>query len=83
MTIQEAPIVNEPHHKDILVDPIIQHPQQENANITLRRFTREMRPLISSDYVVYLQEYDIDIGFEDDPIMFSQAVGNPHYGTMP
>ena len=24
---------------------------------------------------MYLQEYDIDIGAKDDPIMFSQAVG--------
>ena len=26
-TIQEAPVVHEPHHEDILMDPIIQHPQ--------------------------------------------------------
>ena len=49
--------------------------QIENVDITLRRSTRERRPTISSDYVVYLQEYDIDIGVEDDPITFSQAVG--------
>ena len=34
-----------------------------------------MRHAISSNYVVYLQIYDIDIGVEDDPITFSQAVG--------
>ena len=56
------------------MDPVTQHPQQENVDITLRRSTREMRPTISSDYVVYLQEYDIDIGVEYDPITFSQAM---------
>ena len=75
MTIQETPIVNEPHHEDILVDSVVQHPQQGNVDITLRRSTRERRPAISSDYVVYLQEYDIDIGVDDDPITFSQAMG--------
>ncbi|RVW22514.1 Retrovirus-related Pol polyprotein from transposon TNT 1-94 [Vitis vinifera] len=34
-----------------------------------------MRHAISSNYVVYLQIYDIDIGVEDDPITFSQAMG--------
>ncbi|KAL6347679.1 hypothetical protein AAG906_026207 [Vitis piasezkii] len=57
------------------VDSVIQHPQQGNVDITLRRSTIEKRHGISSDYVVYLQEYDIDIGVEDDPITFSQAVG--------
>ncbi|RVW84849.1 hypothetical protein CK203_048603 [Vitis vinifera] len=72
---KEAPIVNEPHHENILVDLVIQHPQQENVDITLRRSTRERKLAISSNYVVHLQEYDIDIGVEDDPIMFSLAVG--------
>ena len=57
------------------MDLVIQHPQQENVDITLRRSTRERKLAISSDYVVHLQEYDIDIGVEDDPIMFSLAVG--------
>ena len=56
------------------MDPVTQHPQQENVDITLRRSTREMRPAISSNYVVYLQEYDIDIGVEYDLITFSQAI---------
>ena len=75
LTIQETPIVNEPHHEDIMVDSIIQHSQQGNVDITLRRSTRERKSAIFSDYVVYLQEYDIDISVEDDPITFSQAVG--------
>ena len=33
-----------------------------------------MKPAISSDYIMYLQESDIDIIVEDDPVMFSQVV---------
>ena len=29
--------------------------------------------MISNDYVIYLQEYEFDIGLENDPINFSQA----------
>ena len=73
--IQEAPVVNEPHHEDIPIDPVIQHPQQKNIDITLIRSTRERRLAISSYYIVYLQEYNFDISAEDNPIMFSQAMG--------
>lgn len=34
-----------------------------------------MRDVISSDYIVHLQEYDVDIDLmEDDPITFQQAI---------
>ena len=32
------------------------------------------KPAIPSDYVVYLQELDYDIGVENDPKTFSQAI---------
>ena len=50
------------------------HPQIEDVDITLRRSSRTRKPAIFSDYVVYLQESDMDIGVEDDPVTFSQAV---------
>ncbi|RVW73044.1 Retrovirus-related Pol polyprotein from transposon TNT 1-94 [Vitis vinifera] len=40
----------------------------------LRRSQRERRPAISDDYVVYLQEFDFDIGIRKDPVSFSQAM---------
>ena len=46
-----------------------------NVDITLRRFTKERILDISSDYVVYLHVYDINIGVKDDLITFSQAMG--------
>ena len=42
--------------------------------MSLRRSTRIKKPVISSDYVVYLQESVYDFGAADDPQVFSQAV---------
>ena len=53
---------------------LIQHPQKENDGIILRRSIRERRAAISSDYIGYLQEYDIDISARDDLITFSQTM---------
>ena len=35
LTIQEATVVNEPRHEDILVDSVIQHPQQGNVDMKI------------------------------------------------
>ncbi|RVW60458.1 Retrovirus-related Pol polyprotein from transposon TNT 1-94 [Vitis vinifera] len=57
---------------EIITDePIMEEPQQS----TLRRSQREHRPVISDDYVVYLQEFDYDIGTSKDSVSFSQAIG--------
>ena len=73
-TIQEQRVIKEPHHyEDIPIDPVIQPPRQENIDVTLRRSNRKRKLAISSDYIVYMQESDIDIGFEDDTVTFSQA----------
>jgi len=56
------------------IDPVIQPPQKENVDVTLRRSNRIRKHAISSDYIVYLQESDIDIGVEDDPATFSLAI---------
>ena len=43
----------------------------------LKRSTRERRSAILDDYVVFLQEHEVDIGVvEDDPINFRQAIEN-------
>ena len=43
--------------------------------MSLRQSTRERRSAISDDYVVFLQEHEVDIGVvEDDPINFRQAI---------
>ena len=48
---------------------------QENSEVPIRRSTREKMAAISSDYVVYLQEHEFDVGMlENDPINFQQAM---------
>ncbi|RVW29582.1 Retrovirus-related Pol polyprotein from transposon TNT 1-94 [Vitis vinifera] len=59
---------------EIIEQPIEQRDPQENVDSILRRSTRVRKPAIPSDYVVYLQELDYDIGAENDPETFSQAI---------
>ncbi|KAM1019856.1 hypothetical protein ACFX2I_041197 [Malus domestica] len=49
---------------------VVEEPQE----IALRRSQGERKRAISDDYVVYLQESDVDIGINKDPVSFSQAV---------
>ena len=51
-----------------------QHAPQEDAAPTLRRSTRTTRSTIPSDYIVYLQESDYNVGAKNDPDTFSQAM---------
>ena len=86
-TSVEQPIVKVPQAADdIPVDQIVQelprifekqvepHTSQEDGGTTLRRSTRPKRSTIPDDYVVYLQESDYNIGAENDPESFSQAM---------
>ena len=69
--------------QDNIVDPPTQVQQIVPAEQTLqlqepmplRQSTRERRSAIFDDYVVFLQEHEVDIGVvEDDPINLSQAI---------
>ena len=42
--------------------------------IALRRSTRQKRPAILNDYVVYLLEHECDLSVDKDPTTFKQAV---------
>ncbi|KAL0373926.1 UNVERIFIED_CONTAM: Secreted RxLR effector protein [Sesamum radiatum] len=46
----------------------------ENVDATLRRSTRIKRSAIPGDYMIYLQEYEFNVGAENDPETFSQAM---------
>ena len=83
----EQPIIEVPQAVDnILIDkvileiperieqPIEQHNLKENDDSTLRRFTRERKSTIPSNYVVYLQESNFNVGAINDPETFSQAI---------
>ena len=47
---------------------------EQTQEVELRRSTRERRPALPSDYMVYSTELDCDIGIENDPLTFTQAV---------
>uniref|UniRef100_A0A2N9HUB9 Reverse transcriptase Ty1/copia-type domain-containing protein n=1 Tax=Fagus sylvatica TaxID=28930 RepID=A0A2N9HUB9_FAGSY len=83
----EQPIIEVPQAADdVLVDQVVQelprtfeqrvepHTSQEYDGTTLRRSIRPKRSTIPDDYVVYLQESDYNIGAENDPEFFSQAM---------
>jgi hypothetical protein len=83
----EQPIIKVPQAADdIPVDQVVQelprtfeqrvepHTFQEYDGTTLRRSIRPKRSAIPDDYVVYLQESDYNIGAENDPEFFSQAM---------
>ena len=45
----------------------------------LRRSTRERKSAVLDDYIVFLQEHDVEIGMvEDDPINFRHVMENPN-----
>ena len=50
---------------------IEQQVPQEDGEATLRRSTRVKRSTIPSDYVVYIEESNYNIGVVNDPEMFS------------
>ena len=62
------------HLPDVIEQPVEQHPPQEDIDPALRRSTRVRRSAIPSDYAVYLQESDYNIGADNDPETFSQAI---------
>ena len=55
--------------------------RNENENVPtteafLRRSQREKIPAISNDYEVYLNECDYDVGLENDPTSYDQAISS-------
>ncbi len=58
------------HNEYNVNESIVDEPEE----IELRRFQREISFAISNDYVVYLQESEFDIGIDEDPVSFSQAI---------
>ncbi|KAL0455815.1 UNVERIFIED_CONTAM: Retrovirus-related Pol polyprotein from transposon TNT 1-94 [Sesamum latifolium] len=63
-----------PHIPENVEQPVGQQASPENVDAILRRSTRTKRSPIPSDYMVYLQESEFNIGAENDPEIFSQAM---------
>jgi hypothetical protein len=49
-------------------------PLRNAEEVELRKSYRIRRSTILSDHVVYLPEFDVDIGHKDDPKLFSHAM---------
>jgi hypothetical protein len=64
------------HEEQVHIE--LTQPPQSEEEVGLRRSSRIIRPAISSDYIVYLQESDFDVGPKDDPNSFSQAMSGEH-----
>lgn len=63
---QPQPVLDQ--HVLANVEPIIEVPRRQSQ--------RTRRSAISSDFVVYLQEAEYNIGDEDDPLNFQQAINS-------
>ncbi|KAL0349904.1 UNVERIFIED_CONTAM: hypothetical protein Sradi_4139600 [Sesamum radiatum] len=73
--------INDAIDQDNVIEPPIQETVAEEQTPTpqeplpLRRSNRERRSALSDDYIVFLQEHEVDIGMmKDDPINFHQAM---------
>jgi hypothetical protein len=53
-------------------------PPSNAEEVGLRRSSRIIRLAIPSDYVVYFQESNFDVGLKDDSNSFSQAMSGEH-----
>ena len=71
--IREYGVTQEVTHEGNEIIPTIEAP--------LRRSQREKRPAISSDYEIYLNECDYDIGLETDPSPSDQAIKDKNSTT--
>ncbi|KAL0298745.1 UNVERIFIED_CONTAM: Retrovirus-related Pol polyprotein from transposon TNT 1-94 [Sesamum radiatum] len=61
------------------VEPSTLNNQNQDENVEVRRSSRVKKSTISSDYIVYLQETDFDIGLENDTTSFSQAISSENF----
>jgi hypothetical protein len=64
------------HEEQVQNEPT--QPPLNVEEVGLKRSSRIIRPAIPSDYIVYLQESDFDVGPKDDPNSFSQAMSGEH-----
>jgi hypothetical protein len=64
------------HEEQVHIEPTQPPPNEEEVG--LRRSSRIIRPATSSDYIVYLQESNFDVGPKDDPNSFSQAMSGEY-----
>ncbi|KAL0374275.1 UNVERIFIED_CONTAM: Retrovirus-related Pol polyprotein from transposon TNT 1-94, partial [Sesamum radiatum] len=57
-------------------EPFTLNDQNSDENVEVRKSSRVKKSAISSNSIVYFQEFDFDIGPENDPTSFSQAMSS-------
>ena len=62
--------------KNKLIKPTAEISENTREAEGVKRSSRIRKPAITDDYIVYLQEFDFDIGPQDDPTLFSQAMSD-------
>ena len=60
--------INEPllYNEMLTNEEVVEEPQE----VTLRRSQRERQSVVSNDYIIYLHEFDFDIGTSKDQFYF-------------
>ena len=67
---QQEQQINIPINDAIIDEPVVDEPQE----VASKRSQRQRKSAISDDYLVYPHELEIDLGIDDDPFSFSQAI---------
>ena len=60
------------------IDPADEIEAENSQSQVPKRLTRERKSAIANDYIVYLQDHELDIGFEDDPTSLNEAKLSVH-----
>lgn len=73
--IKDQLVEEQATHKELaLTEPIIENSHINNEVTGLQKSSRLIRSTISSDYIIYFQETDVDIRSKNDQTSFSQAM---------
>ena len=73
-----ATLGNEPIEDVYLVDPDVDLVVVDVVmDIPLKRSERAHRPIVSDDYIVYLQKHEYDVGDVSDPTTNKEAILSP------
>ncbi|PHT84733.1 BEL1-like homeodomain protein 2 [Capsicum annuum] len=67
---QQEQQINIPTNEAIIDEPVV----DESQEVASRRSQRQRKSAISDDYLVYPHESETDLGIDDDPVSFSQAI---------
>ena len=74
--VQIYPLPIHEEQRPVVVEDVPNEQSEPTQEVELRRSTRERRPVLPSDYIVYSVETDCDISIENDPLTYTQAMNS-------